>query len=210
MLLDVVSHHVSGVARKRPAMAHVARNTQNQVGDHSMFRESLCGIALIGGVVVGACSGTGTASPLDGDVVENSATVVLSITPARSTANVDPSSPISVVFNHPMMTGMEFLVMVHGGSVLGPQVLGTSSWSSNHAVLTFVPAQLLKSKTTYVPHLSPSLEDASGRGIDFARCAQQVSGQPVPVGWPMGAMMGSGSVMMGPGWQPGAGTWAKG
>ena len=118
--------------------------------------------------------------------------------------------PLAISFSHPMMAGMEFLVMVHDGSVLGPQVPGTSSWSFNHAVLTFVPAQLLKSKTTYVLHLSPNLEDASGRGIDFPRCGQQVRGQPAPGGWPMGGMMGNGSVMMGPGWQPGAGTWGYG
>ena len=175
-----------------------------------MLSESLRGMALIGAVVLGACSGGATAPPVDGDVVGSSGLVVLTVTPASSATNIDPSSPIIIAFNHPMMAGMEFLVMLHEGGVLGPQVLGSSSWSSNHSVLTFVPAQPLKSKTTYVLHLSPNLEDASGRGIDFARCTQQVGGQPAPGGWTMGGMMGNGSVMMGTGWQPGAGTWGHG
>jgi len=66
-----------------------------------------------------------------------------------------------------------------------------------------VPAEALKSKTTYVLHLSPNLKDAAGRGIDFAGCAQRVRGQPSA-----GGRMGEG--MMGSGWQPRSGTWGYG
>jgi hypothetical protein len=102
-----------------------------------------------------------------------------------------------------MMVGMELLVILHEGTVLGPQVAGSFSWSSDRTTLTFAPAEALESKTTYVLHLSPNLQDARGRGIDFAGCAQRVGDQR-----PTRGMMGGG--MTGSGWQPGAGTWGYG
>jgi hypothetical protein len=129
--------------------------------------------------------------------------VVLSVTPASNAPSVDPSSPVTIVFNHSMMVGMEVPVILHEGTVLGSQVAGSFSWSSDRSALTFAPAKALKSKTTYVLHLSPNLQDARGRGIDFAGCAQRVGGQR-----PTGGMMGGG--MTGTGWQPGAGTWGYG
>ena len=163
-----------------------------------MWKESLRGILLAAAVVTSACSGSATAPSADADLP-----VVLSVIPASNAANVDPSSPITIVFNRPMMVGMELLVILHEGAVAGPQVPGSFSWSPDRTTLTFVSAEALKSKTTYVLHLSPNLKDATGRAIDFAGCAQRVGGQPLS-----GGMMGGG--MMGSGWQPGSGTWGYG
>ena len=85
-----------------------------------------------------------------------------------------------------------------------------SSGTNVDPAFPIVPAPLLKSETTYVLDLSPSLEDAFGQGIDFAGCALQLGGQAAPGGWTMGGMMGTGSVAMGPGWQSDAGTWGYG
>lgn len=163
-----------------------------------MWKESLRGIVLAGVVVTSACSGSATAPSADADLP-----VVLSVTPASNATSVDPSSPIIIAFNHQMMVGMELLITLHEGTIVGPQVPGSVSWSSDHTILTFVPAGALKSRASYVLHLSPNLKDAAGRGINFAGCAQRVGGQPLS-----GGMMDGG--MMGPGWQPGSGTWGYG
>ena len=175
-----------------------------------MLRESLRGIALGCAIAACACSGGATGPSIDPHSADSGLPVVLSVTPASNAVNADPSSPITVAFSHPMMVGTELLVMLHEASILGPQVTGTSSSSSDRRILTFVPATRLQSKTTYVLHLSPNLRDAAGQGINFAGCAQSVGGQAPSGGWTMGGMMGSGSGMMGPGWQPAAGTWGYG
>ena len=163
-----------------------------------MWKASLRGIALSGPVAIAACSGSATAPSAEAD-----RPVVLSIRPASNATSVDPSSPITITFNRPMMVGMELLIILHQGTVAGPQVPGSFSWSPDRTTLTFVSAEALKSKTTYVLHLSPNLKDATGRAIDFPGCAQRVGGQPLS-----GGMMGGG--MMGSGWQPGSGTWGYG
>jgi hypothetical protein len=136
---------------------------------------------------------------------------VLSVLPASNATNVNPSSPVSIAFNHSMMGGMEFLVALHEGSILGAQVVVSSLWSSDRRILTLTPVAPLKSRTTYVLHLSPKLTDAWGHGIDFAGCAANLGGQAPAGGWTMGGMMGgNGWGMMGPGWQAGSGTWGYG
>ena len=161
-----------------------------------MCRESLRVIILAAAVFNSACSGSATDPSAD-------LPVVVSVIPASNAASVNPSSPITIVFSHSMMVGMEMLVILHEGSVAGPKVPGSFSWSPDRTTLTFAPAEALKSKTTYVLHLSPNLKDATGRAIDFAGCAQRVGGQRLTAG-----MMGGG--MMGSGWQPGSGSWAYG
>ncbi|HEY5545921.1 MAG TPA: Ig-like domain-containing protein [Gemmatimonadaceae bacterium] len=172
-----------------------------------MWSKSIRGIAVGGAIVVGACSGRVTAPVTDGDP-----TVVLSVTPASNATGVSTSSPITITFSHPMTAGMELLVALHEGTIVGPPVPGSFSWSSDRTSLTFVPAENLRPGTTYVLHLSPNLQDDTGRGIDFAGCAQRVGGQSVSPGMMTGGMMGggSGAGMMGPGWQAGAGTWGYG
>ena len=163
-----------------------------------MWKESFRGIVLASVVLASACSGSATGPSADVDLP-----VVLSVTPASNATSVDRSSPITIAFDHPMMAGMELLVVLREGTVVGPKVAGSSSWSSDRTILTFVPVEPLKSKAAYVVHLSPNLKDAAGRGINFAACAQRVGGRAVS-----GSMMGGG--MMGPGWQPGSGTWGYG
>jgi len=111
-----------------------------------------------------------------------------------------------------MMAGMELLVTLHEGTIVGPPVAGTFAWSSDRTSLTFAPSESLKPRTTYVLHLSPNLRDANGRGVGFAACAQRVGGQSVSPGMMTGGRMGggNGAGMMGPGWQAGTGMWGYG
>jgi Big-like domain-containing protein len=171
-----------------------------------MWSRSVRGIAVAGALVAGACSGDSTAP-----VVDTDSTVVLSVVPLGNATGVSPSSPVTITFSHPMMAGMDQLVMLHEGTVVGPVIPGTASWSLDRTSLTFVPAEILKSATMYVLHLSPNLRDATGGGINYADCPRNLGGQSVPPGMTGGRMGGgNGPGMMGPGWQAGTGTWGYG
>lgn len=161
----------------------------------------------IAAVVVCACSGP-TMTPPSGGTADPGTVVVLSVVPSSGAVNVDPSAPVIISFNHAMMTGMELLVMLHEGSVAGAEVPGVATWSSDRRTLTFSPAQPLKSKATYVLHLSPNLKDVNGQAINLAWCAQYLGGQAA-ANWTMGGMMQN-RLMMGAGWQPVSGPWGYG
>ena len=172
---------------------------------NAMFRRM--SLAVVVGA--GACSAATTATPSADKSTDPASAVVLSVVPANNATNVNPAGPMTLSFNHAMMTGMEFLVVLHEGSVTGPQVAGSAAWSADHRTLTLTPVAPLKSKTTYVLHLSPNLKDINGQPINFGWCAQYLGGQAPPSGWSMGGMMGNGG-MMGSGWQPGTGMWGSG
>lgn len=149
------------------------------------------------------------------DVLDSAAAadspVVLNLTPPNAATGVDPSLPIVITFNHTMMPGIESLVILHEGAVSGPAVSGVATWSSDRRVLTFIPAAPLKSRTTYVLHLSPSLRSATGQRINLAACAR-LGGRTVTNGMlgvgPRGGMMNGawGPGMMGDGWRAADGT----
>lgn len=143
---------------------------------------SIAGLAL----TASACGESGPSMPVP-------ETEVLSVIPAGGAAGVDPSAPITITFSHPMRPGMEMYVALHEGSVAGPPVPGTATWSADRTVLTFTPGAPLKAATTYVLHLGGGMLDANGRPIDYGACPA-LGGQPVS-----GPMNGGG--MMGPGWR---------
>lgn len=157
------------------------------------------------------CAGDGNA-PTAPRLPASDPLVVRSVVPASGATNVDPNAPITVSFNYGMMTAMDRLVVLHEGSVTGPAVAGTATWSTDRTTLTFTPATRLKSRTTYVLHLSPNLIDVRGDTVNFAACATAVGGRAVSSSGMggSGGMMGSGNGMMGSGWQPGSGTWGYG
>lgn len=175
-----------------------------------MSPSSLALATLASILALGACSTSGSSLTSPDGVLATDAPTALSVLPAAAATGVDPTKPIVITFNMAMMSGMEMLVVVHEGSVTGPQVTGTPSWSADRRVLTITPATTLKAKTTYVVHLSPSLEGANGKTIDLAQCTK-IGGQYVG-----GGMMGSGAGgmmngtwgpgMMGAGWQASDGT----
>lgn len=107
------------------------------------------------------------------------ATLVLSVSPAAGATNVDPAAPIVITFNRPMAMTVE-AVTLHEGTVSGPVVAGTASWSTDRTQLTFTPSEPLKSHTTYVLHLLPSLVDTTGRPVNYGSCAGRLGGQPGP------------------------------
>ena len=172
-----------------------------------MYRTSRVLATLVSFLALQARS-SGSSSPTD--ALATDAPIALSVLPAAASTGVDASKPISITFNMSMMSGMEMLVVVHEGSVNGPQVTVTSSWSPDRRVLTITPSALLKAKTAYAVHLSPSLQGTNGKMINVTQCAtigcQHVSGGMMDSG-AGGMMNGSwGSGMMGAGWKASDGT----
>ena len=174
-------------------------------------------VLLVAGTASVVACGSATA-PADTSQSAASALIVKSVVPAGGAVGVDPAAPITVAFSHPMMQGMEALVMLHEGSVTGPAVAGTATWSSDRTELTFTPAAPLKAQTTYVLHLSPDLKDRDSATVNYGACAGAVGGTAATAGmFGGGGMMGGGTSgggmgpgMMGSGWQPGTGTWGYG
>ncbi|MGH7695170.1 MAG: Ig-like domain-containing protein [Gemmatimonadaceae bacterium] len=137
--------------------------------------------------------------------------IVLNLSPPNAAVGVDPRLPIIITFNHTMMPGMEALVVLHEASITGQPVAGAASWSPDRSVLTFTPTAPLRSRTTYVLHLSPSLRAATGQRINLAACArlggQTVTSGMLGMGQRGGMMNGAwGSGMMGDGWRAADGT----
>lgn len=157
-------------------------------------------------IALGACAESPSA-PFDQNA---SSPTLVRVVPANATTGVDPMKPVTITFSHPMMTGMEMLVVLHEGTTTGPQVAGTSRWSVNRTELTFTPGTALKSKTTYMLHLSPSLRGTNGQMINMAG-GVTMGGQFVTAGM-MGSFSGGmmngqwGSGMTGAGWQASNGT----
>jgi hypothetical protein len=120
---------------------------------------------LAGSFALGACtSGANSSTALAAEAP----LLLLNIAPAHQSAGVSPAGVVTLAFNMAMMQGMEMLVVVHEGSVTGAQVAGSSVWSTDRRAMTFTPASALKARTTYVVHLSPSLQGTNGRMINTA------------------------------------------
>lgn len=145
-----------------------------------------------------ACGGS--AAPTSPDAVTTS---VLSVSPNGGATNVATTSPIALTFDHAMMAGMEQYVSLHQDSLTGPEVNGTTSWSSDHTKLTFTPAGSLSPATTYVLHIGGGMMDANDKPISYAQCpafgGQSVTASMMDGG---GMMAGGGSGSeMGNGWK---------
>ena len=142
--------------------------------------------ALLG---TAACGSSNVTEP------ENALPAVVSVAPAGQAVGVDPAATITIQFSHAMMAGMERYVALHeGGTVAGPQVPGTWTWSSDHAVLMFVPDAPLRHAAQYTIHIGGGMRDRLNRELDHGACAAQ-GGVNAPAG-----MMGGGD-MMGAGWR---------
>ena len=170
----------------------------------TIARLALTGIMLSSAACVGMAGTTEPGSTADSPVV-------LSLTPANAATDVNPSGPVTISFDRPMMAGMEALVLVHEGSVTGLIVTGTASWSADRTVLTFAPTAPLKARTAYVVHLSPAMRGTNGQRLDLAACAR-LGGRSVTAGMmgttATGGMMNGawGPGMMGDGWRATDGT----
>lgn len=117
-----------------------------------------------------------------------------SISPSNGATGVSITMPVAMRFSGRLGGGMERYIVVHEGSITGPVVAGSWSWSDDGRTLTFTPDVPLKSRTTYVVHMGGGMRDASGMPLDYGSCAG-LGAQP------LGGGMMPGGGMMGPGWQ---------
>lgn len=87
---------------------------------------------------------------------------------------------------------------LHEGTVGGPTVEGTWTWSANDTKLTFTAAGPLEPATTCAIHLGGRMHDAEGRPVDLQQHGGQMGGQ-----WATSGMMagGSGAGHTGDGWR---------
>lgn len=133
-------------------------------------------------------------------VAPNSRTFVASVVPAGGSSGIPTGASMTVTFSGPMQGGMEMYAALHRGSVAGPVVPGSWTWSADRMQLTFTPTMPLQAHTAYTLHMGGGMLDASGTPVDYQSCVDRMGGA-----WATPAMMGGGmmggSTMMGPGWQ---------
>ncbi|MBI4410056.1 MAG: Ig-like domain-containing protein [Gemmatimonadetes bacterium] len=150
-----------------------------------IWARAVLGLALLGGV---ACE--------ENEPNAVAASELASVVPPGGATGVDPNGPIVVEFTHAVGTGMEQYVVLHEGTVTGPVVPGTWSWSADRTRLTFTPASPLQSQTRYTLHIGGGMRDADGHTVGLERHGGHMGGQ-----WATGEMMTDG--MMGGGWMGG-------
>ena len=76
--------------------------------------------------------------------------VVLAVSPRANSMEVSTTLSVTITFDRRMMAGTENLILLHKGTIVGPEVAGTAVWSSDHTALTFRPnEQLLPKRATH-------------------------------------------------------------
>ena len=132
------------------------------------------------------------------------------IIPEGGAINVDPNAPITIVFSHPMGSGMEMYIALHEGNTGGPIIEGTWTWSEDLMTVTFQPNSPLNPGTDYSVHLGGGMTDMDGDHINYEEHGMNMGGTWVTeqmLGEFSTGMMGEMGSMMGSGWQHHNGTY---
>lgn len=159
-------------------------------------------LALVALAGLTACSEDDPTGAVSDDEV-----AILSVSPAGGTANVDPGSPVTVEFDHPMAEGMEEYCALHMGGLNGTDVPGRWEWSENHRRLTFTPDQPFEHGHEYTLHVGGGMVDDHGHHLNLEQHGHGLGGA-----WVTEDMFGHGGGMMGghehmgDGWQHQNGT----
>ncbi len=103
-----------------------------------------------------AASGAAAASVLDLILQSTGPLAVLSTQPADGAADVDPHTPITVVFNRPVvpLVGIAEQASLPQPLDFSPSLAGSGQWVST-SVYQFTPAQSLAAATTYAVRVAP-------------------------------------------------------
>jgi len=156
------------------------------------MRYSMAALVLAVAFAVSACSDS-TSSSTTGASLD-------AVSPTPGTTGVDPATVMTMRFSAAMQTSMMQYVDLHQGTIAGPVVPMTCSWSSDNTTLTCQPNQPLQHGTAYVLHMGGGMMDANGHAVDVEHHGMTIGGQPVSGGM-MGSMhAGQGTGMMGGGW----------
>ena len=165
-----------------------------------MMRPLLLAALAAATVLTLAACGEDAASP-------DSDSQLASVVPAAGATNVNPGAPVVVEFTHGMVTDMAKYMVLHKGTVTGPAVAGSWSWSNQQKRATFTPAASLESNATYTLHLGGMMYDAQGHSVGFGQHAghTNATGGMMNGGRMGGGQMGGGvwadSMMNGPSWR---------
>ncbi|MBX9927794.1 MAG: Ig-like domain-containing protein [Gemmatimonadaceae bacterium] len=149
--------------------------------------------AVVGTLLLAGC--TSGSEPV-GMSAERTVVTLTEVSPANGALGVDPTAPVLLRFSHPMMVGMQRLILLHEGTISGGVVDGVGTWSADRTTLTFLAALPLRDRTNYVLHVAPGMMDVSGRPLELAR-AMSLGGMMADSAPSARAMMGNGSMMAG-------------
>ena len=88
---------------------------------------------------------------------------VSKVSPAPNSKTVDPKSPITIVFNKPIvpLTTLEENQKLPSPITIEPPVKGEGRWI-NTSVYRFVPSEMMDAGATYVVTVNPKLKDTTG------------------------------------------------
>ena len=152
----------------------------------TLLRGSSFVLALVALVGLSACDDDPTGAVSDEQVA------LTSVSPAGGAVNVDPNSPVTVEFDHPMASGMEEYCALHEAGLNGTEVPGHWEWSENQHQLTFTPDQPFEHGHEYTLHVGGGMEDGHGHQMNF-----ELHGHAMGGTWVDGGMFGQGGGMMG-------------
>jgi hypothetical protein len=108
-----------------------------------------------------------------------------SVDPPGGATGVSITTSISFRFATPMGPGMEDLVDLHRGDVVGPVVPMSCEWSADRLTFRCSPTSPLEPETLHTVHMGGGLTDANGQHVDLAQHGLGMGGW-----WVTGGMMG--------------------
>jgi hypothetical protein len=142
-----------------------------------------------------------SATGCSGDnLTPSSTTALLEVTPSGGAADVAPDGVITIRFSGPMGMGMEQYVDLHQGTINGPVVPMSCTWSADRTALTCVPSPALQDQSPYALHMGTGMMDAEGHGVVMEDQGVRMGGEPVTSGMMAGMHAGQPVNAMGPGW----------
>jgi len=151
---------------------------------------------LVGFGVLAAATGC------SGDnLTPSSTTALLEVTPSGGAADVAPDGSLTIRFSGPMGLGMEQYVDLHQGTINGPVVPISCTWSAGRTTLTCVPSPPLQGQRPYAFHVGAGMMDADGHGVLMEDPGMRMGGEPVTSGMMAGMHGGQPVNAMGPGWR---------
>ena len=156
------------------------------------MRYSTGAVVLALGCAVSACSDRTSPSTLSASLD--------AVSPVPGATGVDPATVMTMQFSAAMPPSMMQYVDLHQGTVAGPVVPMTCSWSLDARTLSCQPHEALQHRTSYALHLGCGMITANGDPVDVEHHGMAIGGQPVGREMMGGMHGGQGDGMMGDGW----------
>lgn len=134
-------------------------------------------------------------------VAPSPTTSLVEVTPPAGATEVARDGAIIVRFSGPMGMGMENYVDLHRGTIDGPVVPMSCSWSADRSTLTCGLDVPLEERADYTLHMGGGMVDANGHQVMMEQPGMGMGGRAVTSGMMGGTHSGQPITMMGPGWR---------